>query len=201
MGFNLDNYETVAERLQRALDTHPDLRIVNDLVHVERNEDGKPIQYIVRAQVFFGDVLKGQDFAEEIVGSSNVNRASALENACTSATGRALSLIGFMGTNPVTKKPERPTRLDMEKDARLTTQAVALGASGSVVINSTPAYTDEQINLALEAISQVPEITSVGELKLFYTGAQDAGLLQITVDGTTLNKVISARKKELEATK
>jgi len=187
MGFNLDNYETVAERLQRALDTHPDLRIVNDLVHVERNEDGKPIQYIVRAQVFFGDVLKGQDFAEEMVGSSNVNRASALENACTSATGRALSLIGFMGTNPVTKKPERPTRQDMEKDARVTASA--------------PTFTEEQINLAIEAISQVPEITSVGELKLFYTGAQDAGLLQITVDGTTLNKVISARKKELEATK
>lgn len=185
MGFNLDNYETVAERLQRALDTHPDLRIVNDLVHVERNADGKPIQYIVRAQVFFGDVLKGQDFAEEMVGSSNVNRASALENACTSATGRALSLIGFMGTNPVTKKPERPTRLDMEKDARLT----------------APVFTDEQINLALEAISQVPEITSVAELKLFYTGAQEAGLLNITVDGSTLNKIISARKKELEATK
>jgi len=75
----------------------------------------------------------------------------------------------------------------MEKDARVTASA--------------PTFTEEQINLAIEAISQVPEITSVGELKLFYTGAQDAGLLQIPVEGTTLNKVISARKKELEATK
>ena len=88
MAFNLDNYETVAERLARAHSDHPDLRIITDLVAVERTPEGKPIQYIVRAQAWLGDILKAQDYAEEIVGSSNVNKTSALENCTTSAIGR-----------------------------------------------------------------------------------------------------------------
>ena len=64
-----------------------------------------------------------------------------------------------------------------------------------------PAWTDEQKALAVEAIDQVSGIQSVAELKMFYTGAQEAGLLSIKVDGKTLNSTISARKKELEAVK
>ena len=63
------------------------------------------------------------------------------------------------------------------------------------------AWTDEQKALAVEAIDQVSGIQSVAELKMFYTGAQEAGLLSIKVDGKTLNSTISARKKELEAVK
>ena len=63
------------------------------------------------------------------------------------------------------------------------------------------AWTDEQKALAVEAIDQVSGIQSVAELKMFYTGAQEAGLLSVKVDGKTLNATISARKKELEAVK
>ena len=66
---------------------------------------------------------------------------------------------------------------------------------------TAPAWTDEQKALAVEAIDQVSGIQSVAELKMFYTGAQEAGLLSIKVDGKTLNSTISARKKELEAVK
>ena len=66
---------------------------------------------------------------------------------------------------------------------------------------TAPAWTDEQKALAVEAIDQVSGIQSVPELKMFYTGAQEAGLLSIKVDGKTLNATISARKKELEAVK
>ena len=66
---------------------------------------------------------------------------------------------------------------------------------------TAPAWTDEQKALAVEAIDQVSGIQSVAELKMFYTGAQEAGLLSVKVDGKTLNATISARKKELEAVK
>ena len=49
MAFNLDNYEPVADRLARAHNDNPELRVITDLVHVERSPDGKPLQYIARA--------------------------------------------------------------------------------------------------------------------------------------------------------
>jgi hypothetical protein len=192
MAFNLDNYTTVAERLRAALDKHEkdDIRIITDLIHVERDTAGKPLQYICRTQIWFGQTLKAQDLAEEMVGSSNVNRTSALENCSTSSCGRALALIGFMGTDPITKKPIRPTREEMEKVARFEAQPE--------VINKV-VYTTEQTEMAVEAIEQVEAITDLNELKLLYTGAQQAGLLHVPVNGKTLNTVISNKKKSLEA--
>jgi hypothetical protein len=194
MAFNLDNYTTVAERLKAALEKHEkdNIRILTDLLHVERDNTGKPIQYICRTQIYFGDVLKAQDLAEEMVGSSNVNKYSALENCSTSSCGRALGLIGFMGTDPVTKKPVRPSREEMEKVARAEANAQA------EVINKV-IYSQDQIDMAVEAIEQVLTITDISELKLLYTGAQEAGLLHIPVNGKTLNSVINNKKKELEA--
>jgi hypothetical protein len=187
MGFNLDNYEPVADRLARAHADNPDLRVITDLVHVERSEDGKPLQYITRAQIWVGEILKAQDYAEEIVGSSPVNKTSALENCTTSAIGRALADMGYQGS--INGKSARPSREEMEKVERANAEPVA------------PAATPEQIALAHEAIEQVATISSVAELKLFYTGAGEAGLLSINVGGKTLNSLINARKKELEAAK
>ena len=187
MGFNLDNYEPVADRLARAHAEHNDLRVITDLVAVERTPDGKPLQYIVRAQIWLGDVLKAQDYAEEIVGSSPVNRTSALENCTTSAIGRALADMGYQGS--LNGKASRPSREEMEKVERAQVEPVA------------PPVSPEQLSLAKEAIDQVSGIQSVAELKMFYTGAQEAGLLSVKVDGKTLNATISARKKELEDVK
>ena len=68
MAFNLDNYTTVAERLKAALEKHEpnNIRILTDLLHVERDDAGKPIQYICRTQIWFGDTLK--DIAHEKTG-------------------------------------------------------------------------------------------------------------------------------------
>lgn len=61
--------------------------------------------------------------------------------------------------------------------------------------------TEEQISMAHGALEQVLEIESMEELKNFYAGAQQAGLLYIDVNGVTLNSAISNRKKELEGAK
>jgi len=187
MGFNLENYEPVADRLARAHADNPDMRVITDLIHVERAEDGRPIQYIARAQIWVGDILKAQDFAEEIVGSSPVNKTSALENCTTSAIGRALADMGYQGS--INGKNARPSREEMEKVERANAEPVV------------PVANPEQIALAKEAIDQVPEINSLAELKMFYDGAVSAGLLSIKIEGKTLNSVISNRKKALESAK
>ena len=190
----MDRYSPVVVRLLAALEKHAkdNIRIITDLIHVERDSSGKPLQYICRTQIWFGDVLKAQDLAEEMVGSSNVNKYSALENCSTSSCGRALALIGFVGSDPVTKEPVRPTREEMEKVARAEANAQA------EIINKV-VYSQDQIDMAAEGIEQVSSVVDLAELKLLYTGAQQAGLLHIPVGGKTLNTVINTKKKELEA--
>jgi hypothetical protein len=194
MAINMDRYSPVVVRLLAALEKHAkdNIRIITDLIHVERDSSGKPLQYICRTQIWFGDVLKAQDLAEEMVGSSNVNKYSALENCSTSSCGRALALIGFVGSDPVTKEPVRPTREEMEKVARAEANAQA------EIINKV-VYSQDQIDMAAEGIEQVSSVVDLAELKLLYTGAQQAGLLHIPVGGKTLNTVINTKKKELEA--
>jgi hypothetical protein len=180
VAYNLDNYEPVEVRLERFWEKYPNGRTHTAVLEKTENSI-LMIGSIYADRADLNPIATG--IAEEVKGSSPVNRDAWVENCETSALGRALANGGFAA------KGKRPSKEEMEKVAR---RAEA---------PKEPAYTDDQVNLALEAISQVPEISSVAELKLFYTGAQEAGLLQIPVDGSTLNKVISARKKELEATK
>ncbi len=178
--FDLESYETVGERIAKAHEKYPDLRIITNLVETIRDDFNKPLQYVVQAQVWLGDILKGQDYAEEIVGSSNVNRTSALENCTTSAIGRALACgLSLQGTDP---RKTRPSREEMEKVERMT----------------KPSHTPEQEQLAVTAIEQIKDIQTVDELRNFYAGAQEAGLLHISINGQTVNGLIGVRKKALE---
>lgn len=186
MAFDLSHYETVAERLQRAHKDHPDLRIITEIVDIARDpQTQRPLQYIVRASVFVGDVLKAVDFAEEVVGSSHINKTSALENASTSATGRALSLMNYMGTDPNSKKPVRPTKQDMEKAERVK----------DVVAPVVPAkVTEAQYEEATKAISLADVATTESELKKVYN--EYKALQNIRVNGTTLLDTVNKKIKE-----
>jgi hypothetical protein len=115
MGFNLNDYQTVAERLDEALKEHGDMRVITSLEHTERI-DGRPLQYVMKAEIWLGTVLVSTGWAEEIVGNSHVNKTSALENCETSAIGRALANFGFQGKSPAAT---RPTRNEMEKVERV----------------------------------------------------------------------------------
>jgi len=81
-------------------------------------------------------------------------------------------------------------------DAREEMQKVARREEPAVI-----AWTDEQKALAVEALEQVAGITSVAELKLFYQGCNEANLLDIPTNGTTIKKAVADRKKALEGTK
>lgn len=191
--FNIEEYETVGERIARAHADHPDLRIVTDLVEVVRDpETMKPLQYIVRAQVWYGDVLKAVDYAEEIVGNSPVNKTSALENACTSAIGRALADANYQGTDPRSK---RPSREEMEKVQRAEVASVSVKEVVKVV------YTPEQIDEAKKLAEAVGQAIDVDTLKSIYQEANSKGLLHVGIGDASLNSVIVTAKKSMEANK
>ncbi len=91
MAFNLDNYETVEDRLARFWEDHPSGRVQTELVI----QDGD--QVIFRAAIYFDaadPIPRATGFAEELRGSSPVNKTSHLENCETSAIGRALANCG-----------------------------------------------------------------------------------------------------------
>ena len=182
MAYNLDNYEPVEVRLERFWEKYPNGRTHTAVL--EKTVDSiLMIGSIYAERNDLNPIATGR--AEEIKSNSGVNRDAWVENCETSCLGRALANGGFAA-----KGGKRPSKEEMQKVARREEIAV-----------TAPAWTDEQKALAVEAIDQVSGIQSVAELKMFYTGAQEAGLLSIKVDGKTLNSTISARKKELEAVK
>lgn len=110
--FNLENYETVDERLEKFWEKYPDGRIATELVTAQ---DGR---YIVQAFIYktYADpVAFATGLAEETISTRGVNATSACENAESSAIGRALHTGGISKHSE--GKP-RPSREEMVKVAR-----------------------------------------------------------------------------------
>ena len=115
MAFDLSQYETVDTRIHKFWGEHKaDGRIESRLIEVVRDDSGRPLQYVMEAQVWIGDRLAANGFAEEVVGGSPVNKTSALENCETSAIGRALANAGY------SKEKFRASMTEMTKAERLT---------------------------------------------------------------------------------
>jgi len=108
--FNLDNYETVEERLAKFWHDHPEGRVLTSVYYYDEN------RIVVKAEIYFDrqdERPVSTGFAEEIRGSSPVNRTSHVENADTSAIGRGLANCGYQS-----KAAPRPSRQEMEKVQR-----------------------------------------------------------------------------------
>lgn len=85
-------YKTVAERVNEFREAHPDYAILTEIV---RADDLVQVKAIIENTE--GRTI-ATGFAEEVRGSTNINKTSALENCETSAIGRALSAFGLSGT-------------------------------------------------------------------------------------------------------
>jgi hypothetical protein len=113
--FNLEDYETVEERIKRFYSDHPDGRIIS--YELTSEEDRARKMWVVRAQVFtnhedqHANCPKASGFAFEIEGTAGANQTSSLENAETSAIGRALANAGYSGN-------KRASREEMAKVER-----------------------------------------------------------------------------------
>lgn len=113
MGFDLSNYETVEQRLVRWWAAYPNGRVYTCMMN-----------YTGDACVFYCELYADKDdkvpvatgYAEEIKTDRGVNATSFVENAETSAIGRAIGncALGSNGT-------PRPSRNEMQKVERLST--------------------------------------------------------------------------------
>lgn len=104
----LDDYEPVADRITKFWEKHPNGRILTEIKLINETE------VVVQASIYTDreDTRPASiDWAHETRGSSNINRASFLENCSTSAIGRGLATLGFS-----TKK--RASREEMIKATR-----------------------------------------------------------------------------------
>jgi hypothetical protein len=104
MGFNLDNYEPVKDRIERFYADHPDGSISTELV-TSPSDLGKCAGF--KAFACIGTGIRATGYAYEEKGQG-VNRDAWVENAETSAIGRALANFGYCGTL-------RPSREEMSK--------------------------------------------------------------------------------------
>ena len=113
--FNLEDYETVASRIQRFYAEHPTGRIITENQTTE-NDRAQAI-WIVKASIFLtldeqvAGCPKATGLAFEVDGVGMANKTAALENAETSAIGRALANMGMSGD-------KRASREEMEKAQR-----------------------------------------------------------------------------------
>ncbi len=85
-------YKTVALRVQEFREAHPDWTLRTEIVSAD---DPVIMRAIIEDET--GRVL-ATGHAEEKRGATQINRTSPLENAETSAIGRALAALGFGGS-------------------------------------------------------------------------------------------------------
>jgi len=123
MAFDLSQYETVEDRLHRFWEDHKNGRILTEIYFYDET------RVVFRAEIYFNDTdtrPTATGYAEEIRGASPVNKTSHLENGETSAIGRGLANCGYA------PKGARPSREEMEKVQRMTTQPAKPSATLSV---------------------------------------------------------------------
>jgi hypothetical protein len=110
--FNLDEYVTVHERVEKFYSKHPQGRITTSIVE----HDAEKGFILMRAEVFREqeDVMPAAiGHAYELRSSGYVQQGSYVEVCETSAVGRALALLGFEVRRGIASREE------MEKAARM----------------------------------------------------------------------------------
>lgn len=115
--YNPEDYDLVENRIRKLYEEHPNARIIT--INETTPQDRASLTWVMRAEIYLIDddgcaYLKSTGYAFEIDGTGGANKTSALENAETSAIGRALANAGYSGN-------KRASREEMAKvDAGVT---------------------------------------------------------------------------------
>ena len=129
--FNLEDYETVEERLVKFWKDHPDGQIhTKVLEHTQA-------RFIVEASIYRTEADARPwttGLAEETVQGRGVNATSALENCETSAIGRALANAGYA------TKGKRASREEMSKVASKSAADSAIQAAKAKMAQTATEY-------------------------------------------------------------
>lgn len=143
MAFNLANYETVDERLEKFWKAYPDGRIATE---IELITDDRCIVKTYIYKTFLDSVAFATGIAEERSSDRGVNSTSFVENCESSSIGRALHTGGISKHSD--GKP-RPSRSEMEKVERLTAKDIAKA-------NEVPSFKTKEEALAADPWSNKP---------------------------------------------
>jgi hypothetical protein len=100
--FNPNEYATVNERIAKFKAEYPEGSIQTEIVKYENG------LIVVKAYAFRDreDIHPSTGHAQEVEGSSYINKTSALENCETSAVGRALAFLGFEVKKAIASREE-----------------------------------------------------------------------------------------------
>ena len=129
--FNLDDYETVEERLVKFWKDHPEGRIETKLL------EHTPSRFIVWSAIFrdSADINPwSTGLAEETIQGRGVNATSALENCETSSIGRSLANAGYA------TKGKRASREEMSKVAKGVEVKQTIEATKAKMANTAKEY-------------------------------------------------------------
>ena len=129
--FNLEDYETVEERLIKFWKDHPDGQIHTKLME---HTSGR---FIVEASIYRTEADTRPwttGLAEETVQGRGVNATSALENCETSAIGRALANAGYA------TKGKRASREEMTKVATVKKTEAIIDETKAKMLETSGTY-------------------------------------------------------------
>ena len=164
-------YKTVALRVNEFLESvrHKEWSIETDLI-----SDGNLVvmKSIIKDE---SGRIRGTGYAEELRGSTNINKTSALENCETSAIGRALSAVGFGGTeyasaNEVTDAIIQQTALKASEEL------LNYNAAVREHISSISAIKDALINADLETAAEEWNAMSEEEQRSIWKAPSKGGI-------------------------
>ena len=185
--FNLDDYETVEERLVKFWKEHPDGQIHTKVLEHTTS------RFIVEASIYRTEADARPwttGLAEETIQGRGVNATSALENCETSAIGRALANAGYA------TKGKRASREEMNKvKAKVEVQNLVQETKAKMAQTSTeyvpvpkeddpwtirPAEPTQTIEQAVEMVKDVLGGTATDEsckhgARVWKTGTSKAG--------------------------
>ena len=194
--FNLDNYETVEDRLKQYWKDNPQGRISTDVVHI--TDDGSCVT--IKAEIFVwhedvGLYCVATGIAQETKGQGGFANADAwMENCETSAIGRALANWKYQGSNKprhsrqemskvqVEKKPvKKPTKQEQDAMNKVVDEMVAepKNVNGNV---------GNQINTLLQAMISDEEVRKTVKSKA-YKELVDNGIASPDVDMWTKSNI------------
>jgi hypothetical protein len=106
-------YATVAHRVQ-LFQQHLDMIEQEGSIRTSIVSDADGV-IVMRAEIWMGEYLVAVGHAEEVRGSSNINKTSALENCETSAVGRALGYCGFGSAESIASADEVKVAIARQK--------------------------------------------------------------------------------------
>ena len=151
---SLEDYEPVAVRLARLLETLRSRDIDPRVVTVMLSEPGSDV-CVFRAELWIGEQLMATGHAEEVRGQGNVNRTSHVENCETSSLGRMCESYA-----PTSDHTKRPSREEMQKVQRVVNN-VTITESGDLA-------SDKQRNMiraVCKSLGKTPPVNLDGMTK------------------------------------